>query len=50
MTVLIGNGQPGRITLLGRAVERLQPRWWKLIGIATGESEVVSLIAWIVKH
>lgn len=47
---LLGNGQPGRITLLERAVERLQQWRWKLVGIASGVSAAVSVIAWVLKH
>ena len=44
------NGQPGRITLLERAVEALQAGWWRAVGIATGVSGPVSILAWILKH
>jgi len=47
---LRGNGQPGRITLLELAVEKLQQwRWW-VIGAAAGVSGVVTGIAWLIKR
>jgi hypothetical protein len=47
MHSLIGNGQPGRIALLERAVSKLsQWRWW-VIGAAAGGSGVISVIAWM---
>jgi hypothetical protein len=49
MTSLVGNGQPGRITLLERGVERLQQWRWKLVGVAGGVAGVVSAVAWILK-
>lgn len=49
MHTLIGNGQPGRITLLETAVDQLkQFRWW-MIGAAAGVSAVVSAVAWILR-
>lgn len=48
MRALIGNGNPGRITLLERAVTRLQEWRWKMLGIYMGASAVVSVIAWLV--
>ena len=50
MKALIGNGRAGRIELLERAVEALQQWRWKVIGIATGVSGLVSLVAWMVHH
>jgi hypothetical protein len=50
MKALIGNGRAGRIELLERAVEALQQWRWKVVGIATGVSGLVSLVAWMVKH
>lgn len=50
MYALVGNGQPGRITLIERAVEKLQQWRWKLVGIATGVSGIVSMIAWAAKR
>jgi hypothetical protein len=45
---LLGNGQPGRLALSERAVERLiQWRWW-VIGAAAGGSIVISGLAWII--
>jgi len=46
---LRGNGQPGRITLLEDAVEKLQQwRWW-LIGAAAGVSGMVTGLAWMIR-
>ena len=46
MYSLVGNGQPGRIGLLERAVESLSRwRWW-VVGAAAGASGVISVIAW----
>lgn len=48
MCSLVGNGQPGRIGLLERAVESLSRwRWW-VVGAAAGASTVISAVAWIV--
>jgi|GEM_PF-5432008 len=45
---LVGNGQPGRVALLERAVSKLsQWRWW-LVGCAAGSSGVISAIAWVI--
>lgn len=49
MTTLVGNGQPGRITLLEQAVTKLQQWRWKLAGVAAAVSCVVSFIAWLIK-
>jgi hypothetical protein len=46
---LVGNGQPGRIALLERAVEELKRwRWW-VVGAAAGGAGVLSAIAWMVE-
>jgi hypothetical protein len=48
MYALCGNGQPGRISNLEVAVEKLQQwRWW-ILGATAGGSVVVSAIAWVV--
>jgi hypothetical protein len=45
---LIDNGQPGRITHIERAVERIQ-RWrWQIVGMAAGVSGAVSVLAWVI--
>lgn len=42
MYSLVGNGQPGRITLLEQAVDDLR-RWrWRIVGIATGVATLMS--------
>jgi hypothetical protein len=47
---LIGNGTPGRVTRLERAVEKLtQWRWW-VIGAAAGSSGVISILAWVISE
>ena len=47
MYSLVGNGQPGRIALLERAVESLTRwRWW-LVGAAAGGGAVISVLAWV---
>ena len=45
---LIDNGQPGRVTLVERAVQKL--REWRIwqIGVAAGVSGVVSVLAWVI--
>lgn len=44
---LVGNGQPGRVAHLERAVAKLlQWRWW-MIGAAAGSSGVISMLAWM---
>jgi hypothetical protein len=46
---LMGNGQPGRISLLEESVDSLkQWRWW-IIGAAAGSGAVISVIAWVVE-
>lgn len=46
---LMGNGQPGRISLLERSVDSLkQWRWW-VVGAAAGGAAVISVIAWVVE-
>ena len=45
---LVGNGQPGRVALLERAVDKLtQWRWW-LVGAAAGGGGVISAVAWVI--
>lgn len=45
---LIDNGQPGRVTLVERTVQKL--REWRIwqIGVAAGVSGVVSVVAWVI--
>jgi len=46
---LVGNGQPGRIALLERAVESLSHwRWW-VVGAAAGSGAVIAAIARVVE-
>jgi hypothetical protein len=49
MYSLMGNGQPGRIAIIEKAVERLNRwRWW-LVGVAAGCSSLIGVIAWLIK-
>jgi hypothetical protein len=49
MYSLVGNGQPGRIGLLERAVEELKRwRWW-VVGAAAGSGAVISVLAWVIE-
>lgn len=49
MYSLVGNGQPGRIGLLERAVESLSRwRWW-VVGAAAGGGGVCGVLAWVVE-
>jgi hypothetical protein len=50
MKLLIGNGQPGRITLIEEAVNDLQAWRWKMLGICTGASGVVSVVGYLLFH
>jgi hypothetical protein len=45
---LKGNGQPGRVGLLERAVSKLSQRMWWAIGATAGASTVISVLAWFV--
>jgi hypothetical protein len=48
MRTLVGNGQPGRITQIEESVKGLE-RWkWKVLGISTGGSAVVSAVLWLI--
>jgi hypothetical protein len=49
MHSLMGNGQPGRITLLERAVDRLNGWKWWLVGVAAGCSSLMGVIGWFLK-
>lgn len=54
VTILCGNGQPGRITILEQRVDDLR-RWrWRVVGIATGVatvmSGIVTTLAWMFKN
>jgi hypothetical protein len=47
---LVGNGQPGRVALLERSVDKLvQFRWWT-VGVAAGGSGVISVLAWVISE
>lgn len=44
MESLVGNGQPGRLTVVENKVSELQ-RWrWRIAGIATGLSAALTVI------
>jgi hypothetical protein len=46
---VMGNGQPGRMTLAEMAIARLEEwRWW-LISAVAGVAAVVSCVAWLIK-
>ena len=42
MYSLVGNGQPGRITILEQRLDDLRRWHWRMVGIATGVATVVS--------
>jgi hypothetical protein len=45
---VVGNGQPGRMTLAEQAIAALQRwRYW-VLGGAAGVSGVVSVVAWVI--
>ena len=47
---LCGNGQPGRIALLERAVQSLQ-RWrWYIVGAGASASTLTICLAWAFVH
>jgi AICAR transformylase/IMP cyclohydrolase PurH len=50
MTTLIGNGQPGRVTLIEVAVDGLQ-RWraWS-VGVTVGGGAVIGAAAWVIEQ
>ena len=49
MHSLMGNGNPGRITLIERSVDALMKwRWW-LVGASAGGVGVISVLAWVVE-
>jgi hypothetical protein len=47
---LIGNGQPGRMSRAESAIESLKQWRWKIVGIATGASSVVTVVAWLIER
>ena len=44
MKSLIGNGQPGRITLLEKSVDKLKEFKWRTVGMAAGVGCIVSFL------
>jgi len=42
ITLLVGNGQPGRMTLAEQSIKELQAWKWRIVGIATGVATVMS--------
>jgi hypothetical protein len=49
MHSLMGNGNPGRMALVERAVEMLNRwRWW-VLGCAAGCSSLIGVIGWLIK-
>ena len=49
MYSLVGNGQPGRIGLLDRSVEKLQQSRWCVVGVSAGSGGVIGALAWVVE-
>jgi hypothetical protein len=48
---LVGNGQPGRMTLAEEAIKDLQSWRWRMAGITTGAATVLSgVITWLIRH
>lgn len=47
MKTLLGNGQPGEISQMKRAIARLQSWRWRQIGVAAGAGGVISTLAWV---
>lgn len=48
MKDVVGNGQPGRLTLAERSISALQSwRWWQ-VGAAAGVSGVFSILGWVI--
>lgn len=47
---LVGNGQPGRLTLVENKVSELQHWRWKATGIYTGASAVISAVVAFLYH
>ena len=45
---LCGNGQPGRISKLESAVQRLQAWRWYLVGAGAAVSTIVAGAAWLI--
>lgn len=41
---ILGNGQPGRLTLLEQSVVELQHWKWRIVGIGLGVSTVISTL------
>lgn len=48
MKFLIGNGQPGRISIIETSLIRLQAWRWKIMGAAAGVSGLVSALGWVI--
>jgi hypothetical protein len=49
MYSVLGNGQPGRIALLERAVEGLKQWRWKMAGVAIAGSAVCVAFGWLME-
>ena len=47
---VVGNGQPGRLTLVEQSCKELSAWRWKMVGITTGASAVISTIAALLLH
>jgi hypothetical protein len=50
MRSLCGNGQPGRITNIETEVKELAAWRWKMLGICSGASGVISIVGYLIFH
>ncbi len=50
MKALTGNGQPGRMSVVEEQVKDLQAWRWKMLGICTGASSVISILGYLIFH
>ncbi len=50
MYSVIGNGKPGRLGVAEEAIDSLRQWRWRMAGITTAVSTVISVFAWLLKH
>lgn len=50
MYSIIGNGKPGRLGVVEDAIDSLKQWRWRMAGITTAVSAVVSILAWFLKR